>query len=279
MTWRFLLSVLAAATAAGGVALGSDPARRQRVRGATTRLQQRVGERAADRLPVRWRRSLAARLVAGGADPASGIAAALTLRLASLSAALAICLVVSTVVGGGGGIIAGVIVAAVVVGLPDLSLRRRISRRRAAMARDLPRILDLLVISVEAGLGLDQALGRVVRTVPGELADEFAQLLTEVGAGVARAEALRDLAGRCPVPELRSLTLAMVQADTYGVAVGPLLRSQADEIRTRLRQAAQMRAQKAPVKLLVPMVLCIFPALLVVVAGPALLSVRSLIGS
>jgi tight adherence protein C len=172
------------------------------------------------------------------------------------------------------GALAGLVVGA----SPEVVLARRINTRRTAMARDLPRMLDLLVISVEAGLGLDQALARVVRAVPGRLADEFARLLAEVGAGVPRAEALRGLAARCPVPELRSFALAMVQADAYGVSVGPLLRSQAEEIRTRQRQRIQMQAQKAPVKLLVPMVLCIFPALLVVVAGPALLSVRSLVG-
>ncbi len=204
--------------------------------------------------------------------------AAVGLRLACWGAAVGVGAVVVGIVGGGVGLAVGALAGLVVGASPEVVLARRINTRRTAMARDLPRMLDLLVISVEAGLGLDQALARVVRAVPGRLADEFARLLAEVGAGVPRAEALRGLAARCPVPELRSFALAMVQADAYGVSVGPLLRSQAEEIRTRQRQRIQMQAQKAPVKLLVPMVLCIFPALLVVVAGPALLSVRSLVG-
>jgi len=258
--------------------VGAGPAPGHRVLAARLRrAPHRVGAVVGERLPEGWRRGLAARLVAAGVDPATGLDAAVGLHC--LSAAVG-ALVIGAVAAMGSGppvVALGVGVAAIVAAAPEVRLRRRTDRRRRAMARDLPRILDLLVISVEAGLGLDQALVRVVGAVPGPLADEFARMLTEVGAGVPRADALRSLAARCPLPALRSFALAMVQADAYGVSVGPLLRSQAEDIRVRHRQAAQMQAQKAPVKLLIPMVLCIFPALLVVVAGPALLSVRVLI--
>lgn len=270
-------AVSLAAVAVAAAVIGGDDGLRQQTTLAVRTAHRLMGERVEGHMPATWRRGLAARLVAAGVDPGAGLALAIGLQCTSAVVAV-VCLVGVTAVGGGGvwtGV--GLVVALLVVAAPELTLRRRIERRRSSMARDLPRLLDLLVISVEAGLGLDQALTRVVRAVPGALADEFARLLTEVGAGVPRTEALRSLAARCPVPELRSFTLAMVQAETYGVSVGPLLRAQASEIRTRHRQAAQMLAQKAPVKLLIPMVLCIFPALLVVVAGPALLSVRSLI--
>lgn len=267
---------VAGGVAAGGVIMGTSAVRGQlftMLRSARARL----GWQAADRLPPRWRRGLAGRLVAAGSDP-GGVGEAVGLRLMASGLAVGTFFVAVAFFGGRVGLAVGASGALVVAAAPEAVLARRISVRRDAMARDLPRMLDLLVISVEAGLGLDQALARVVGAVPGQLANEFARLLAEVGAGVPRGDALRSLASRCPVPELRSFALAMVQADAYGVSVGPLLRSQAEEIRTRQRQRIQMQAQKAPVKLLVPMVLCIFPALLVVVAGPALLSVRSLIG-
>lgn len=277
MGWQLLVAMSLAALVSALVVVGTDPAARESCVDVWRAGQLRLGDRVAERLPEPWRRGLAARLVAAGAGPTGGFGAAVGLRVTSLLVAVGLVAMVGLAGAGRVGFIAGLGGALAVVAAPEVRLRRRIARRRASMARDLPRILDLLVISVEAGLGLDQALGRVVRAVPGALADEFGRLLTEVGAGVGRADALRGLAARCPVPELRSFTLAMVQAEAYGVSVGPLLRAQAEEIRTRHRQAAQMLAQKAPVKLLMPMVLCIFPALLVVVAGPALLSVRTLI--
>ncbi|MDQ1403179.1 MAG: tight adherence protein [Actinomycetota bacterium] len=162
-----------------------------------------------------------------------------------------------------------------IVGLgPEAVLNRRMADRQRKIRIALPDILDVLTISVEAGLGFEQALDRTVTSVPGPLSEEFQRVLGEIRAGSSRADAMRQLDERTDVPEVRSFVLAILQADTFGISIGRVLRAQSDEMRIKRRQLAQEAAQKVPVKMLVPMVFCIFPALFVVVLGPAAINIQ-----
>ena len=171
------------------------------------------------------------------------------------------------------------IVAGIIVIFPDVRLNRRVADRQKSIQRMLPDVLDLLTISVEAGLGFEQAMDRVINAVPGPLSDEFARMLGETRAGASRADAMRAMDDRCNIAELRSFVLAILQADTFGVSIGRVLRAQSEEMRIKRRQLAQEKAQKAPVKMLIPMVFCIFPALFVVVLGPAVLNIKDSMGT
>ena len=163
-------------------------------------------------------------------------------------------------------------VAACIV-LPSSKLNRQVEDREKRVRQQLPDILDLLVICMEAGLGFSAAVSRTVANVEGEMADEFGLALAEMRAGASRSSALKNMAERVQIPEVQSFVLAIRQADEFGISVSTVLRDQAEEMRVQRRQAAQEKAQKAPVKMLVPMVFCIFPALFVIVLGPAVINI------
>lgn len=162
---------------------------------------------------------------------------------------------------------------------PDAWLARKVDERRQAMLRALPDVLDLLVISVEAGLGFDSALARVVATVPGPLSEEFFRMLQETRVGVSRRDAMRHLMDRTDLDELRSFLLAMIQAEAFGVTIARVLRVQADEMRVKRRQRAQEKAFAAPVKIVFPLVFCIFPSLFIVLLGPAAIQIADAFAS
>ncbi len=156
---------------------------------------------------------------------------------------------------------------------PELRIRRAILARQARIIKELPETLDLLTISVEAGLGLDQALDVVTSRRPGPLSEEIRIYLDEVRLGRERSEALKAIGSRTGVEDLISFTATLVQAMEYGVSIALVLRIQADEVRTRRRQRIEERAMKAPVKLLFPIIFLILPGLFVVAAGPGLIRV------
>ena len=161
---------------------------------------------------------------------------------------------------------------------PEAILNRRIDERRKDMEKSLPDVIDLLVISVEAGLGFEAAMAKVVQAVPGELSREFSRTLQETRVGVSRHKALRSLAERTDVDDLNAFILALIQADQFGVSIARMLRVQADEMRIRRRQRAQEKAFAAPVKLVFPLVLCIFPSMFVVLLGPAAINIYQVFG-
>lgn len=161
---------------------------------------------------------------------------------------------------------------------PDLWLSSRVQERQTKIRVALPDMLDMLTISVEAGLGFDAAISKLVRNSSGPLAHEFARLLKEIQAGVSRADALRNLSARTEVSELNAFIMAIIQAEVFGISISGVLRTQAAEMRIRRRQRAEEIAQKAPVKLVFPLVLCILPATLIVILGPALVSMFRIFG-
>lgn len=157
--------------------------------------------------------------------------------------------------------------------LPEWILRGQSGERQGAIQRALPDALDLMAITVAAGLGFDAALDKVSRELGGPLGQEFHRVVQEMRLGASRSTALRGLRERTRVPDLQSFVLAMIQADTFGISVSKVLQVQAAEIRTRRRQRAEETAQKLPVKILMPLMACIFPSLFVVLLGPAALRI------
>jgi len=157
--------------------------------------------------------------------------------------------------------------------LPDSVLNRKVDERQKEILKTLSDTLDLLTISVEAGLSLNAAIAQVVQNVPGVLSAEFARMLQEIQLGVPRSEAFRHLADRTDVEELNGFALAMIQADVFGVSIASVLRTQAQQLRIKRRQAAEAKAQQTPVKIVFPLVLCILPALFVVIVGPGAIQI------
>ncbi len=162
--------------------------------------------------------------------------------------------------------------------LPNLLLKNAGDKRELLMRNSLPDAIDLLTISVEAGLGFDAAVARVAKNTTGPLAQEFSRLLQEMQLGIGRSEAMRAMGERTSLPDLKSFCLAMVQADSLGIPISRVLRIQSHEMRTKRRQRAEEAAQKVPVKILFPVIFFILPTIFIVVIGPVFLSMGDLFG-
>lgn len=177
---------------------------------------------------------------------------------------------------------AGAVMLALVFGgcgfiLPDFVLGARAKSRREVIRSQLPDALDLLAVSVEAGLGFDGALAKLTEHMEGPLTEEFALVLSEMRIGESRQEALKKLSERVDAPELHSFTRAIIQADQFGISLGRILKVQAADTRLKRQAAAEEKAMKAPIKMLFPTVAFIFPAMFLVILGPAFLNLTKIL--
>jgi tight adherence protein C len=169
------------------------------------------------------------------------------------------------------GLLFGAVGAAAGFFLPDLMVMNTGSKRQDVLRRGLADALDMLTVCVEAGQGFDGAILHVAKSVEGPVAGEFARVLAEIQIGKSRAAAFSSLASRTKVPEIRTFVTALVQADRLGLPIGSVLREQSVQMRLIRRQRAEEKAQKVPVKILFPMLLCIFPALFIIIIGPGVI--------
>jgi len=221
--------------------------------------------------PIDARDRVARKLLIAGSPAGWDAERLLAFKIIGFSVGIALGLFVTTLIGDLSVLIRIVLVALLAfVGfmVPDSMLSRRVGERQKEILRTLSDTLDLLTISVEAGLSLNAAIAQVVQNVPGVLSSEFARMLQEIQLGVPRADAFRNLAERTDVDELNAFALAMIQADVFGVSIASVLRTQAQQLRIKRRQRAEAKAQQTPVKIVFPLILCILPALFVVIVGP-----------
>ena len=167
------------------------------------------------------------------------------------------------------GILVAAAAGAALFFLPDLLLYNAALRRQDVTARGLAEALDMLTVCVEAGQGFDAALMQVARNVEGPIAGEFARVISEIQIGKTRGDAFAAMGDRVVLPEVRNFTTALVQADRLGLPIASVLREQTSTMRLARRQRAEERAQKVAVKILFPLILCIFPAMFIVLLGPA----------
>ncbi len=173
---------------------------------------------------------------------------------------------------------AGTLVFAIwVIGFTQIvyrfTTRAAVEKRSGSIVKSLPYTLDLITVSVEAGLSLDGAIGRIVLTIPGPLSEEFSKTLKEMRMGIDKKSALRNMANRCEVRDLSVLVNALIQADELGVSLGKVLRIEGAQLREKRKQAAKEKAMKAPIKILFPMMIFIFPAIFVIILGPAVIKI------
>ena len=157
--------------------------------------------------------------------------------------------------------------------MPKIWLDNRVRHRQKEILKSLPDAFDLITTCVEAGLGLEAALAKVAEKVAGPFGEELAISLREVSLGRLRREALKELTERTGVPDLTTFINAVIQAESMGTSIATVLRVQAEQMRTKRRQRAEQQAHQAPVKMMFPLVLCIFPALFIVILGPAGISI------
>lgn len=244
-----------------------------------TRLLRPLGRQTAERvgglLPRARIESVRHKLLVAGALPVIGPEEFVVLQAVGAGAGLLGGLGIGRLLGEEGFGLLRLVTMLVAVGAfaPVAWLRRQKDTRQGSIRRDLPDVLDLLAISVEAGVGFEGAVEVVTRHFDSPLAHEFSRTLREMELGLPRRDALQNLKRRTEVPELSNFVLILVQADALGMPIGRVLRTQATEMRMKRRQWAREKAGKLPVKILLPLTLFILPAIFVVILGPAAMSI------
>jgi len=202
----------------------------------------------------------------------------LTMVLVSTAAAAGFGLLIMFVMGTAIGLMqVGIFATLALLGfyMPFYIVNSRSRQRQHAIIKSLPDAFDLITTCVEAGLGLDASLSRVAEKVQGPFAQELSRSLREIALGKTRRDALKELGERTQVPDLIQFTNAVIQAEAMGSSIGQVLRVQSDQLRVRRRQRAEEQAYKAPVKMLFPLVICIFPTLFIVILGPAVITIMN----
>ena len=234
---------------------------------------QGFGRRLAKMLPANFMASLQRTLIMGG----SSMTASTFVTFWAVSTGLFVGLAIVALAALGGvsaqGFLGLLVMGIIGFMLPRFWLRSAVGSRQRKIVKSLPDAMDLITTCVEAGLGLDAALAKVSGQMKGPLAKEISQMLLEVGMGRLRRDALSDLGQRTGVQELISFVNAVIQAEQLGVSIGHVLKVQSDQMRTHRRQRAEKLAHEAPIKMMFPLVLCIFPAFMLVILGPAVIRI------
>lgn len=256
----------------GDMASELNPSFEERVLAPTRDKLLGVGRRLT---PQGWVEKMGARLEAAGSPKGWDVSRVLSVKVLAAGVGLLLGFTLPLVAGARLPVIVGCAIGATVLGFfsPDLTIYQIAYNRRDQIRKDLPDALDLLTITVEAGLAFDAAITQVARNTEGPLAEEFYRVLQEIQLGMGRGEALQTMADRVDLEELNIFVSAVVQADSLGIPIAHVLRVQAKEMRIKRSQRAEEAAQKVPVKILFPLIFCILPALFVVVIGPAAVNI------
>jgi len=234
---------------------------------------QGFGRSLAKMLPANFMDSLQRTLIMGGSSMTASTF--ITLWAVSTGLFVGLAIVALAALGGvsGQGFLGLLVMGIIGFMLPRFWLRSAVGSRQKKIVKNLPDAMDLITTCVEAGLGLDAALAKVSGQMKGPLAKEISQMLLEVGMGRLRRDALSDLGQRTGVQELISFVNAVIQAEQLGVSIGHVLKVHSDQMRTHRRQRAEKLAHEAPIKMMFPLVLCIFPAFMLVILGPAVIRI------
>ncbi len=234
---------------------------------------QGFGRSVAKMLPVNFLAGIQKSLTMAGSSMTATTFVTLWAVSTAFFAGLAIVALVALGEVGAQGFVGLMVMAAFGFALPLFWLRTVVGSRQRLVSKSLPDAMDLITTCVEAGLGLDAALAKVSEQMKGPLAVEISQTLREVSMGRLRREALSDLGERTGVPELISFVNAIIQAEQLGVSIAQVLKVQSDQMRTHRRQRVEQTAHEAPIKMMFPLVMCIFPAFMLVILGPAVIRI------